>query len=146
MTAPAFLSAATGAPESASPNEELVEYLVPIAAELVGTVRDYGPDMVAAVLARVPDGRHDALAVVLAAMVDPDARPGHLLAWTEGPVQSREGFDPSRRLVMCPDCSEVLRESSLARHATRLHGEYARLTAAGVSTDAAAVLAVEAVA
>lgn len=61
---------------------ELAESLVPIAAELVGTVRDYGPDDVRAVLARVPAGRHDALAVVLAAMVDPDKRPQELLAWT----------------------------------------------------------------
>lgn len=56
--------------------------LVPLAAELVGVVRDYGPDDVAEVLARVPDGRHDALAVVLAAMVDPDSSPRELLAWT----------------------------------------------------------------
>lgn len=70
--------------------EQLVDDLVPIAAELVGTVRDYGPDDVAAVLARVPQGRHDALAVVLAAMVDPDRTAYELLAWTGGPVQSRD--------------------------------------------------------
>lgn len=62
--------------------DALTDTLVPIAAQLVGTVRDYGPEDVAAVLARVPDGRHDALAVVLAAMVDPDATPRELLAWT----------------------------------------------------------------
>lgn len=70
--------------------EELAEDLVPIAAELVGTVRDYGPDDVLAVLSRVPGGRHDALAVVLAAMVDPDRTAHELLAWTGGPVQSRD--------------------------------------------------------
>jgi hypothetical protein len=70
--------------------ELLADELVPIAAELVGTVRDYGPDDVAAVLARVPQGRHDALAVVLAAMVDPDRTAHELLAWTGGPVQSRD--------------------------------------------------------
>lgn len=81
--------------------EALADHLVPIAAELVGTVRDYGPEDVAAVLARVPDGRHDALAVILAAMVDPDARPSELLAWTDcGPVISRgEGIDPIRQVA-----------------------------------------------
>jgi hypothetical protein len=67
--------------------DELADALIPIAAELVGTVRDYGPADVAAVLARVPDGRHDALAVVLAAMVDPDATAGELLAWTRGGLE-----------------------------------------------------------
>lgn len=62
--------------------ETVESTLVPLAAELVGTIRDYGPADVAAILARVPDGRHDALAVVLAAMVDPDATPRELLAWT----------------------------------------------------------------
>jgi hypothetical protein len=72
-------------------DEQITDTLVPIAAQLIGTVRDYGPADVAAVLARVPDGRFDALAVVLAAMVDPDVRPSELLAWTTaGPVQSRE--------------------------------------------------------
>jgi len=66
-----------------TPRERLVDALVPLAAELVGTVRDYGPDDVTAVLARVPDGRYDALAVVLAAMVDPDASQTELLAWTD---------------------------------------------------------------
>lgn len=76
-------------------SEQLADELVPIAAELVGVVRDYGPEDVAAVLARVPDGRHDALAVVLAAMVNPDARPSQLLAWTKaGPVESRQ-FTPA---------------------------------------------------
>jgi hypothetical protein len=74
---------------------DLAESLVPIASQLVATIRDYGPEDVAAVLARVPDGRHDALAVVLAAMVDPDKRPSQLLAWTElGPVPSRDFTPP----------------------------------------------------
>jgi hypothetical protein len=78
--------------------EDTVEdALIPIAAELIGVVRDYGPADVAAVLARVPDGRHDALAVVLAAMVDPDARPSELLEWTKHPVQSRDtGPEPNK--------------------------------------------------
>jgi hypothetical protein len=68
-------------------NEALADALVPLAAELAATVRDFGPEDVAAVLARVPDGRHDALAVVLAAMVDPDARPSELLAWTHSGLE-----------------------------------------------------------
>lgn len=71
--------------------EQLAEELVPIAAELVGTVRDYGPESVAEVLARVPGGRHDALAVVLAAMVDPEQTARDLLSWIdrEPPRQTR---------------------------------------------------------
>jgi hypothetical protein len=62
---------------------ELAESLVPIAVRLVATVRDEGPRAVVKILRKVPGGRHDALAVVLAAMVDPDATPAELLAWTE---------------------------------------------------------------
>lgn len=66
--------------------------LIPLAAELIGTIRDYSTDDVAAVLdrAEVPQEARP-LVVVLAAMIDPDASPRELLAWTEaGPVQSRE--------------------------------------------------------
>ncbi|SNR32795.1 hypothetical protein [Blastococcus mobilis] len=105
-------------------DERLAEDLVPIAAELVGTVRDYGPDDVAAILAPLSPGHLYRLAIVLAAMVDPDARPADLLAWTvEGPVPSREGFTPGRRLTICRDCGEVLQEDSLRRHQTRLHAD-----------------------
>ena len=100
------------------------EALVPLAAELVGTVRDFGPDAVADVLARVPANRHDALAVVLAAMVDPDQSPSNLLAWTTaGPVQSREGFDPTRPMGLCGDCGRLMAASSLGRHQQRWHAE-----------------------
>jgi hypothetical protein len=63
-------------------DDALADALVPIAARLVGTVREYGPDDVRAILETVPDGRYDALAVVLAAMVDPDSSPKELLGWT----------------------------------------------------------------
>lgn len=66
---------------------DLADALVPIAAQLIGCVREYGPDDVSAVLAQVPDGRHDALAVILAAMVDPDSTPKELLAWTTGGLE-----------------------------------------------------------
>ena len=110
---------------TAPEHEQLVDALVPLAAELVATVRDYGPADVAAVLQRVPAGRHDALAVVLAAMVDPDARPSELLAWVDGgPVQSRSGFEPPSRpdkqLRECPECGGQYRITHLARH-RRVH-------------------------
>jgi DNA-binding NarL/FixJ family response regulator len=102
--------------------------LISLAAELVGTVRDFGPDDVAAVLARVPDGRHDALAVVLAAMVDPDATPTELLAWTTaGPVKSREYIPRHLFLASLP-------AEALGRHPERRE-EVRRLTAAGVSAQ-----------
>jgi DNA-binding NarL/FixJ family response regulator len=108
---------------------ELADSLVPLAAELVGTIRDFGPEDVAAVLARVPDGRHDALAVVLAAMVDPDKRPRELLAWTfDGPVQSRDFSPPGYDM-------KGLTQSALGRHAER-RAEVARLTNLGMSAEA----------
>ncbi|WP_100499384.1 hypothetical protein [Geodermatophilus chilensis] len=102
-------------------HEQLVDQLLPIAAELVGTVRDYGPDDVAAVLARVPAGRHDALAVVLAAMVDPDRSPAELLAWLDGPTRSRP-FTPDRYNV------KKLSAEALGRRGER-RAEIARLSA-----------------
>jgi DNA-binding NarL/FixJ family response regulator len=107
---------------------DLAQELVPIAAQLVATVRDYGPDDVKAILARVPDGRHDALAIVLAAMVDPDERPSKLLAWTEaGPVQSRDFTPPGYDM-------RGLTQSALGRHAER-RKEVGRLTNLGYSTQ-----------
>jgi DNA-binding NarL/FixJ family response regulator len=107
--------------------DELADALVPIAAELVGTVRDYGPADVAAVLARVPDGRLDALAVVLAAMVDPDARPSDLLKWTTEPARSREFTPKAYNLRSLPP-------NELGRHPER-RAEVARMSAAGCSAD-----------
>ena len=107
---------------------EEAEQLVPLAAELVGAVRDYGPEITADVLARVPNGRHDALAVVLAAMVDPDARPQQLLSWLQlGPVPSRDWepavFSTTRRA--CPDCGQYVVAKVLARHRRRRHSAVA---------------------
>jgi len=101
---------------------DITDDLVPLAAELIGCVRDYGPDAVAGVLARVPEGRHDALAVVLAAMVDPDARPTELLAWANGgPVKSRDFGPPARGI-------HALTPKELGRRADR-RLEVARLSA-----------------
>ena len=107
-------------------DEQIATSLVPLAAQLIGVVRDYGPDDVAAVLARVPDGRHDALAVVLAAMVDPDARPSDLLAWTHsGPVKSRQFTPPEY------DAGNVA-DHSLSHHSER-RAEILRLTQEGLT-------------
>jgi DNA-binding NarL/FixJ family response regulator len=105
---------------------QLADELVPIATQLVATVRDYGPDDVAAVLAQVPHGRYDALAVVLAGMVDPDRSAAELLAWSlAGPVPSREQTPLHLLVKNAPPVS-------LGRRAQR-RADVARLTAAGLS-------------
>jgi hypothetical protein len=60
---------------------DVAESLVPVACRLVGAVHDDGPADVARALADVPPDRMPALAVVLAAMVNPDRSPADLLAW-----------------------------------------------------------------
>lgn len=78
---------------------DLAAELVSIAAALVVAVHDEGPDAVAGILARVPTDtvetgglelavqRFDALAVILAGMVDPARTTGELLDWSlSGPV------------------------------------------------------------
>lgn len=67
--------------------DPVTDQLVPIAARLVGAVRDNDPDEVEQALADTilaTGGRCDpgaALAVVLAAMVPDDVEPSRLLAW-----------------------------------------------------------------
>lgn len=60
---------------------DLAESLVPVAARLVGAVHDDGVGDVGRVLAGVDPAHMPALAVVLAAMVDPDLSATDLLAW-----------------------------------------------------------------
>lgn len=107
--------------------------LIPTAAELVGLVRDYGPDAIEDLLDRVPDhddyahtpgGRYGALCVALAAMVDPDKPLSELLGWLHaGPVQSRDGKEPiTGNRAMCADCGRWMRVGHLARH-RRIHGQ-----------------------
>ena len=60
---------------------DLAENLVPIAGQLVGAVHDEGVGAVARVLSQVHPDHMYALAVVLAAMVDPDSPPSELLGW-----------------------------------------------------------------
>lgn len=114
--------------------EELVEQMVPLALELVGTVRDYGPEDVATVLGKVPGrpadfGPLDALAVVLAGMVDPDARPAQLLAWTQGgPVQSRDTARPPGHLTVAAVSERA------PRRGVETRAEVARLTVLGLTS------------
>jgi hypothetical protein len=80
---------------------DLAEELVPLAARLVVAVRDEGPDAVADVLAAVPvrPGETlpawDALAVILAGMVDPARTMRQLLGWSlEAPVDTLGSHPP----------------------------------------------------
>lgn len=74
------------------------EYLTDSALDLVAAVRFGSATEVRDVLARVKDGRTDALCVVLAAMVDPEQTPVGLLGWVDG-VESepRTGRPPKAR-------------------------------------------------
>lgn len=65
---------------------DLAEALVPVAVRLAGSVRDDGPAEVAMILAGVPAAHLPALAVVLAAMVDPDRTPSELIGWVDQPL------------------------------------------------------------
>lgn len=102
--------------------------LTPLAMELIGSVRDYGPDTVAEILARVPAKRRDDLTVLLARMVDPDKSPAQLLEWMNKPVKSR-GFTPSVFFV-----KKLKREAGGALHAER-RAEVARLWVLGLSVS-----------
>lgn len=107
--------------DTTDPREALVDALVPVAARLVAAVRPDGggAPAVTELLATVPQQRTDALCVVLAAMVNHQAAPAELLAWTDQlpPLASPPG---------------------------QLRGrvaEYARLVGAGVRPQVARVLA-----
>ncbi len=108
-----------------SGDDEQAQTLIPVAAQLAATVREYGRDEVAAVLAQVPPGDMPALAVVLAAMVPVDRTVRQLLGWRDGD-EARPAGEPGpwtwgewdrRLLVHC--------------HARYLAGLRDGLTAAG---------------
>lgn len=80
------------------------ERMVPVAAALVGAVHDGGPGEVAALLAGIPAHDRDALAVVLAAMVNPDRTVTELLAWVTWDENGRP-------LPHSPDTSDWLTEA-----------------------------------
>lgn len=87
------------------------EHLVDLALELVAAVHDDGPAAVRGVVARVPHGAHDSLAVVLAAMVDPTRTPRELLGWVDVPlsVRSRDVTPVEGR----PDVRRTRRDEAL---------------------------------
>lgn len=116
---------------------DLMESLVPIATNLVHAMRDEGPNAVLGALLqlrsveaglspkvreklqRLPNGLPDALTMVCAAMVNPDARMRALLGWTD-------------ELIDGAGAERVIAER-IADSAAR---ERARLTAAGVRDPA----------
>ncbi len=81
--------------------EERAQTLIPVAARLAGTVREYGRDEVAAVLAQVEPGDMPALAVVLAAMVPVDRTVRQLLGWLDGPGEPTWREWDDRLLAHC---------------------------------------------
>lgn len=107
-------------------DETIASELVPLAAQLVGTLRDYSPEDVAAILDPLPESHLYRLTIILAAMVDPDASPSELLAWTTGgPVESRKFTPPAYDI-------KNLSEHAFGRHAERRQ-EIIRLTNEGLS-------------
>lgn len=60
---------------------EFAERLVPVAASLVGVVRDEDRDGVTRFLSRLTHHERDALLVILAALVPDDRSPADLLDW-----------------------------------------------------------------
>jgi hypothetical protein len=114
----------------------IAEELARIAAELVGTVHDFGPDVTARVLEKVPADQLPAFAVVLAAMVDPTRSVSDLLAWTKEPVRSRE-FAPkvSWPTVPHPELRPAVSSSHHRDLIADRRTEVRRLTAAGLSAS-----------
>lgn len=73
---------------------DLAESLVPVATQLVGAVHDDGAGAVARVLCGIHPDHLPALAVVLAACVDPDSTLDELLGWVTWD-ESPAHFQPS---------------------------------------------------
>jgi hypothetical protein len=109
-------------PRSTRTGEWLPGHLAPVAARIVGTIRDYDLDDVHQIVAKVPDEKRTDLILLLAAMVDPDQTPADLLEWTTRPAQSRDGLERpgtvavSAGRVACPDCGKTVRTDHLKRH------------------------------
>jgi hypothetical protein len=102
--------------------------LIPIAASIIGCVHDYDREDTGAVLNSegIVDPKARALIVTLAAMVNPNATPGDLLAWTiAGPVKSSEYTPPGYDV-------KGLARAALGRRSER-RAEVGRLTDLGLT-------------
>lgn len=85
-------------PELVAKGRLVNEHLVDSALELIDAVRYGSATQVRDILTQVKDGRTDALAVVLAAMVDPEQTPTGLLGWVDGIEEpTRMGRPPNTR-------------------------------------------------
>lgn len=76
---------------------------MPVAARLVGAVHDDGIVGVAKTLGDVSPEHYPALAVILAAMVDPDKTPSELLAWVHWDDVPSETHDQPSLLALARD-------------------------------------------
>lgn len=136
---------------------ELVDACAHLGMRLSRALRDasprQAPDRIAALLAEVPEGRTDVLAVTLAAMLDTTGRtPGELLAWTE--PATRAPRTPARPRAACgspggygrhrrentPVCTRCQVAQTVSTRPPRCRAEFARLVRAGVPVLAAAEL------
>lgn len=82
---------------SADP-DRLAERMIPVAAQLAGTVHDDGPEQVAAIIDPLTRDQINALCVVLAAMVPVDRTVSDLLAWIDdGCIAPTLILEPRRR-------------------------------------------------
>lgn len=119
------------------------EQLLPIALRLAEALRGEGPDTVLDVLrtiptevtARVdhlPHGIMDAFAIVCAGMIDPDARLGELVGWTE-PLQDNR-VRAEQRAAELDAARRAHERAALAeiKAARQVAGELERLHRAGV--------------
>lgn len=115
-------------PSAPRPGDWLAADLAPVAAQLAGTLRDYDLADVHGVLADVPEQKRTDLILVLAAMVDPDATPAELLAWTRRPAESRDAGDwrtlpASKQRGACHLCGKVMRRDKIGRHQRAMHAD-----------------------
>lgn len=142
-------------PQTALPSEAddpgvLADECVAVAARLVRAVRRRNPTDIARILASVPGGRVDALAVVLAGMVPADRGIAELLVWTVEPSLAAAAPTPGRHgsnegyLRHRRDGTLVCRPCAIAHTVTSrppaCRAEFARLLEAGVGIERAAQL------
>lgn len=74
----------------------IAEELVPLAVELAIGVREHGVEEIDVLLGRIPEGKAEALIVVMAAMIEPDASAKALLGWTDGLLPDATALERAR--------------------------------------------------